>query len=60
MADPDLERLEQRSEELHEQIEETRRQAQKDHLIPDPHHPPTFADPDADGEEGDLGPVGGL
>lgn len=57
---PDFDELEKRSEELHEHIEEARRQAQHDHLIPDPnHHERTLADPDADGDEGDLGPATG-
>jgi hypothetical protein len=57
---PDPDELERRSEELHEHIEAARRQAQRDHVIPDPdHHVPTLVDPDADGEEGNLGPATG-
>ena len=57
----DHEDLEQRSEELQEHIDEARRQAQRDGLLPDPeHHRPTFADPDADGETEITGLQGGL
>jgi hypothetical protein len=52
--------LEQRSADLQERIDETRHQAQKDGLLPDPEPHPTFADPDADGDEEITGLQGGL
>jgi hypothetical protein len=53
--------LEHRSEELKEHIDDARRKAQQDGLLPDPeHHRPTFADPDADGEDEITGAQGGL
>jgi hypothetical protein len=41
---------EDRIEELDEQIDEARRRAEDDGLLPDSEPDPTFADPDADGE----------
>jgi hypothetical protein len=56
----DLDDLEQRSDELKEHIDETRRQAQHDGLLPDlEHHKRSFADPDGDGEEEITGAQGG-
>jgi hypothetical protein len=56
----DHEDLEKRSEELQEHIDETRRQAQHDGLLPDPeHHKRSFADPDGDGESEVTGAQGG-
>jgi len=48
--DPD----EQLLDEVQHDIDEARRKAQEHGTIPNPHHAPTFIDPDGDGEaEGD-------
>ena len=46
--DPNLDALEERLDDLKEGIDETRRQAQEDHLLPGGHER-TLADPDGDG-----------
>ena len=57
---PDFDELEQRSDNLQEGIDDARRQAQQDGLLPDPnHHERSLADPDGNGEPEGMGPATG-
>lgn len=52
MTTPDPDEMQERVDELGEEIDAARRQAVEDGLLPDPHPRPTFIDPDGDGDDG--------
>jgi hypothetical protein len=50
MTTPDPDEMQDRLDELGDDIEATRRQAEEDGLLPDSTPRPTFIDPDGDGD----------
>lgn len=54
MTEPNTDEMQKRVDELGEDIEATRRQAEDDGLLPDSDPDPTFIDPDADGRRDDA------
>jgi hypothetical protein len=54
MTTPDPDEMQERLDDLGDDIDATRRQAEEDGLLPDSTPEPTFIDPDGDGDDGEA------